>query len=53
MNEHLEVLRVQGARIGFNINFKKTRSLRLGKNEDEKVTLGNGMIDQVGSYLPW
>ena len=45
-----EVLRVQGARIGLKINIKKTKSLRLGISEDEKVTLGNGKIDQVGSF---
>ena len=50
MNEFLEVLRVQGARIGLKINVKKTESLRLGISEDEKVTLGNEKIDQVGSF---
>ena len=50
MNEFLEVLRVQGARIGLKINVKKTKSLRLGISEDEKVTLGNEKIDQVGSF---
>ena len=30
MNEVLEVLRVQGAKIGLKINVKKTKSLRLG-----------------------
>ena len=50
MNELLEVLRVQGARIGLKINVKKTKSLRLGISEDEKVTLGNEKIDQVGSF---
>ena len=49
MNEFLEVLRVQGARIGLKINVKKTNSLRLGINEDEKLTFGNEKIDQVGS----
>ena len=37
MNEVLEVLRVQGARIGLKINVRKTKSLRLGITEDEKV----------------
>ena len=46
----LEVLRGQGARIGLKINVKKTKSLRLGISEDEKVTLGNEKIDQVGSF---
>ena len=41
MNEFLEVLQVKGARIGLKINVKKTKSLRLGISEDEKVTLGN------------
>ena len=50
MNDFLEVLRVQGARIGLKINVKKTLSLRLGISEDEKVTLGNENIDQVGSF---
>ena len=35
MNEFLEVLRVQGARLGLKINIKKTKSLRLGISEDE------------------
>ena len=50
MNEFLEVLRVRGARIGLKINVKKIKSLRLGISEDEKVTLGNEKIDQVGSF---
>ena len=50
MNEFLEVLRVQGAKIGLKINLKKTKSLRLGISEDEKATLGNEKIDQVGSF---
>ena len=50
MNELLEVFRVQGARIGLKINVKKTKSLRLGISEDEKVTLSNKKIDQVGSF---
>ena len=50
MNEFLNVLRVQGARIGLKINVKKTMSLRLGISEDEKVTFGNEKIDQVGSF---
>ena len=49
MNELLEVLRIQGARIGFKINVKKTRTLRLEKSGDEKMTVGNEKIDQVGS----
>ena len=50
MNEFLEVLRVQGSRIALQINVKKTNSLRLGINEDEKLTFGNEKIDQVGSF---
>ena len=47
MNELLEVLWLQDARIGLKINVKKTKLLRLGKREDERVTLGNEKIDQV------
>ena len=43
-------MRVQGARIGLKINVKKAKSLRLGISEDEKVTLGNETIYQVGSF---
>ena len=50
MNEFLEVLRVQGATIGLKINVKKSKSLRLGIGEDEKVTLGFEKIDQVGGF---
>ena len=32
------------------IDVKKTKSLRLGISEDEKVTLGNEKIDLVGSF---
>ena len=38
MNELLEVLRNQVARICLEINAKKTKSLRLGMSKDEKVT---------------
>ena len=41
MNELLEDLRVQVAKIDLKTNVKKTRSLRLGISEDEYVTLGN------------
>ena len=41
MNKILEVFQVQGAKISLKINVKKTKSLRLGISEDEKVTLGN------------
>ena len=50
MNELLEALRVQGARIGLRINVKKNKSLRLGISEGGKVTLGNEKIDQVASF---
>jgi len=50
MNELLEVLQVQGARIGYKINVKKTKSLRLGISEDENVTFGNQKIEQVHSF---
>ena len=40
----------QGARIGLKINVKKTKSLRLGISEDERVTLGNKQIDQMDSF---
>jgi hypothetical protein len=50
MNELLEVLRVQSSTIGLKINVKKTKSLRLGISEDEKVTLGSEKIDQLGSF---
>ena len=32
------------------INVKKTKSVRLGISEDEKVTLGNERIDELGSF---
>ena len=35
------VLRVKGAIIGLKIMVKKTKSLRLGISEDEKVALDN------------
>ena len=38
MNELLGVLRVGGARLGLKIVVKKTKSLKLGINQDEKVT---------------
>ena len=50
MNEFLQVLRVQAARIGLKINVKKTKSLRIGISEDEKLKLGNKKIDQVDSF---
>ena len=50
MNQLLEVLRVQSARIGLKINAKKTKSPRPGISEDRK-TLGNEEIDKVGSFI--
>ena len=50
MNEFLEVLWVQGARIGLKINVKETKSLTLGISEDEKVMLGKEKMDQTGSF---
>ena len=50
MNELLEVMRVQGARIGLKIYVRKTKSLTLGISEDEKVTLDNEKNDQVDSF---
>ena len=50
MNGLQEIFRIQGARIGLKINVQKTKSLRLGISKEEKVTLGNEKIDQVGSY---
>ena len=49
INELLEVLRVQGARVVSKINVKK-KSLRLGISEDEKATLSTEKTDQVGSF---
>ena len=50
MNELLEVLRVQGAKVGLKINVKKTLSLRLGISDDKKAILGNEKTDQVDSF---
>ena len=50
MNEILEILRIQGAKIGLKINVRKTKSLWYGIREDEKVMLGNEKIDQVDSF---
>ena len=51
INELLEVLRIQGARIGLKINIKKTKSLRLGISQDEKVTLGYKKSIKVDSFI--
>ena len=51
MNELLEVLRVQVSRIGLKINAKKTKSLKLGISENEKVKLGYEKTDQVDSFI--
>ena len=50
-NKLLEVLRVQGTRIGLEINVKKTKSLRLGISEDERVTLGNERLIRSAASL--
>ena len=50
VNEILEVLQVQGTIIDLKISVKKTKSLRLGICEDEKVTSGNEKINQMGSF---
>ena len=44
------LLRVQNAGIGLKINVRKTKSLRLGISEDEKVILGDENIVQVDSF---
>ena len=44
------VLRVQGARVGLKIIVKKTKSLRLGISEDEKVALSKEKIYLVDSF---
>ena len=49
MNNFLEVLRIQGARIGLKISVRKIKSLWLGINEGEEVMLCNYKIDQVDS----
>ena len=43
-------MRVQNTRTALKINVKKTKLLRLGISEDEKVNLGNETIDQVDSF---
>ena len=48
--QNLEFLGVQAARIGLTIIVKRTKSLRLGISEDEKVTLGSGKIDLLYSF---
>ena len=50
MNELLDVLRVQGARIGLKVNGKKAKLQRVGTREDEKVTLSKEKIDQVDTF---
>ena len=50
MNEFLEILRVQAPRLALKINVNKNKSEKLEISEDEKVTLGNKNIDQVGSF---
>ena len=50
MNELLEILRVQRTGVGLKINVKKTKSLRLGISEDQKVTLSNEKIVELDSF---
>ena len=50
INDFLDVLWVNGARIGLKINVEKTKSLRLGISEDEMVTLGSQKVDQLDSF---
>ena len=50
MNEFLEVMRLQGARIGLKINVKMTKSLRLGVSKDVKVMLANEKIDPAYNF---
>ena len=51
MNALLEVLRVQGARIGLKINVRKTKSLRPRISEEEKVMLGNKRLIRRAASL--
>ena len=51
INELLEVLWVQGARIGLKVNFKKTKSLRLGISKDGKVALVNKKLVRWAALL--
>jgi len=46
----LEVLKVQGARLGLKIGVKITKSPRLWISEVEGVMLGNKKIHQVASF---
>ena len=50
MNQLVEVLRVQDARIVFKISIKKTKSIRLGIRKGEEMILGSDKIDQVDSF---
>ena len=50
INEILKVLRVEGARVGLKTNVMRSKSLKLRLSKDEKVTLGNEMTDQLGSF---
>ena len=44
---------VQGAKIGFKVNVKKTKSQRMGSSKDEEIMLSNEKIDHVdrSAYL--
>ena len=48
---HLKIQRIYKVqRVVLKIYVKNTKSLKLGISEDEKLTLGNEMIDQVDSF---
>ena len=49
-NEHIEVLGVQGAKIGFKINVKMTTLQILGINDGKEMILENEKIGQVDSF---
>ena len=51
MNTLLEVLWVQGIRIGMKVNVKKTKLLKLGISAGGKVILDYDKIDQVGKFI--
>ena len=51
MNDFLQVLRAQGARIDWEINVIKTNLLKLGTNEGKEVMLGNKKINQMDAVM--
>ena len=50
MNDLLEVLRLQGARIIFKINVEKIKSLSLATSENRKILFDIEKIHQVDSF---